>query len=309
VLHAKVLGAVVAATLAVLGGSRPISSPPAAYYLALGESIAYGIQPGKMAANLPPSAFRTGYVDLFAGRLRKLAPKIRVVNYGCPGESARTFIAGGCPWLLDGRKLHDAFRGTQLHAALAFLRAHPGRVSPITLTLWGNDVNDLSQACGDKLACVRRYLPHALAVFSSRFGSILRQVRAAAPNAEIIVTGVYDGNVAGFAVTDPLYRELDSTLAARAAASQAYFADTFPIFNPQGDPAREKARICALTFICSTHGATGIRPTPATGRSPPRSGLRPATDPPLPGPRRVPAVAAAPRAPAGRRSRRSRRSR
>jgi hypothetical protein len=29
------------------------------------------------------------------------------------------------------------------------------------------------------------------------------------------------------------------------------FANPFPAFNPQGNPARERARICALTFICS----------------------------------------------------------
>ena len=56
----------------------------------------YGMQPAKVNAGLPPSGFRTGYVDVFAARLRTLAPKIRVVNYGCPGESTETFIHGGC---------------------------------------------------------------------------------------------------------------------------------------------------------------------------------------------------------------------
>ena len=33
--------------------------------------------------------------------------------------------------------------------------------------------------------------------------------------------------------------------------AKARFADTFPVFNPQGSIAREKARICAFTFACS----------------------------------------------------------
>jgi len=117
---------------------RPVYKAPLGYYLALGDSIAYGLQPNKVKA-APPSAFDTGYVDVFAARLRKLAPKIRVVNYGCPGESTVTFARGGCAGLADVKALHDPYRGSQLDAALSFLRAHPGQVSPVTLTLFGND--------------------------------------------------------------------------------------------------------------------------------------------------------------------------
>ena len=100
---------------------------PQRYYLALGDSLAYGVQPDKVSRGLPPSAFDTGYVDIVAARLRALNPRLEVVNFGCPGESSVTFTRGGCPWLAEGRKLHDAFRSVQLQAALAFLRAHPGR--------------------------------------------------------------------------------------------------------------------------------------------------------------------------------------
>ncbi len=44
-------------------------TPPKRYYLALGDSLAYGFQPDKALAGLPPQAFNTGYVDLFAARL------------------------------------------------------------------------------------------------------------------------------------------------------------------------------------------------------------------------------------------------
>ncbi len=100
---------------------------PQSYYLALGDSIAYGYQPGKGGG---PGAFDTGYVDPFAAHLRKLSPKIQVVNYGCPGESSVTFTKGGCPALREGPKLHDPFRGAQLKAALSFLKAHRGRGQP-----------------------------------------------------------------------------------------------------------------------------------------------------------------------------------
>jgi hypothetical protein len=49
---------------------------------------------------------------------------------------------------------------------------------------------------------------------------------------------------------------LDSHVSARARSgrpltAKARFADTFSAFNPHGSLAREKAGICALTFVCS----------------------------------------------------------
>jgi hypothetical protein len=128
-----------ALTLAVLVAAARGTTEAEGYYLALGDSIAYGVQPTKARPGARPSDFDTGYVDVLAARLRKLSPGLQVVNYGCPGESTVTFSRGGCPAFADRVKLHDAFRGSQLAAALAFLRAHPGEVSPISLTLFGND--------------------------------------------------------------------------------------------------------------------------------------------------------------------------
>jgi lysophospholipase L1-like esterase len=229
--------------------AQPVFMPPQQHYLALGDSIAYGFQPPKASA--PPSGFHTGYVDVFAARLRALAPKIQVVNYGCPGESTKTFIAGGCPWLADGRRLHDTFRGAQLAAALSFLRAHRGQVSPITLTLGGNDIEALAEACKGSFACIRGRAPRAFAQFASRLTVILRRLQAAAPKAEIIVTGIWNFNSDDLRQTDPLFRSFEATIARASSGAKVRFADTFPVFNPQGNLTREKARICALTFTCS----------------------------------------------------------
>lgn len=209
---------------------------PQGYYLALGDSIAYGYQPNKGAQ---PAAFDNGYVDVFAARLRKMSPKIQVVNYGCPGETTVTFTKGGCPALREGPKLHDVFRGAQLKAALSFLRAHKAKVSPITLTLWGNDLAPLS-ARG-------KGAPKAIASFASRLDSILEQLRSAAPTADIIVTGAWNPEVDQFKKTEPLYRSLDRAIARTAAASRARFANTYAVFNP---PANIR-RVCLLSFICS----------------------------------------------------------
>jgi lysophospholipase L1-like esterase len=221
---------------------RPVYQPPQSYYLALGDSMAYGFQPTKKPG-ASPALFHTGYVDVFAARLRTLSPKIQVVNYGCPGESTVTFVGGSCPGLADGFKLHDPFRGPQLEAVKSFLRAHPGQVSPITLTLWGGDLAPLS-AKGKRA-------PKAIAAFGSRFAAILKQLRAAAPAAEIIVSGAWDPEADRLAQTESLYRSVDWAIERAAAASRVRVANMFAALNGPGNVERQKARLCTLTFFCS----------------------------------------------------------
>jgi lysophospholipase L1-like esterase len=244
--RAGLLAAALVALTVGASGAGATSTAPRDYYLALGDSMVYGFQPTKAARGLPPSAFDTGYVDVFATRLRALAPGVRVVNYGCPGESTVTFTKGRCPWLAEGKRLHDAFRGSQLDAALAFLRAHPGQVSPITVTLWGNDFFALVDACKGDPACVQKRTGPIV----SRLRTILTRLRQAAPTSEIIVTGAWNPGAEGFAQTDPVFRSLDRQIRRAAASTGARVADMRKVFNTGGTPAARRARICSLTFMC-----------------------------------------------------------
>ena len=245
------LALTLAAVTAAAASPPPRLTPPKAYYLALGDSVAYGFQTSKALAGLPPDAFNTGYADLFAARLRQLRPRITTVNYSCPGESTTSFRQP-CIWKTSGHALHNDYPGSQLDAALAFLAAHRGQVSPITLSLNGNDANDFLHTCpaGD-LACIQNSAPAAIAAYQARLTSILRLLRALAPDAEIIVVGAYDPNLGAFAFADPLFTQLNQAQRAAAATVQARFADPSPVFNPQGDPAAETTAICTLTLLCS----------------------------------------------------------
>jgi lysophospholipase L1-like esterase len=231
--------------------ATPKFNPPKSYYLALGDSVTYGYQASKIVPGFTADDLDTGYVDVFATQLRSIQPTIQVVNYGCPGESSTTFIRGGCPVALTGFPLHDSFSGSQLDAAIAFLRAHRGEMRPITITLWGNDVRELLRACGPDLECVLSGAPATIDRLASNLDSILRQLRTAAPNAEIVVTGAWDSFVGDFATADPLFIAMNAAMAEFAARNDARFADVFPIFNPQGDEAAETAAICTLLLICT----------------------------------------------------------
>jgi lysophospholipase L1-like esterase len=251
VVHLAAVGAAfVLSATAPSAGQRAKFNPPKQYYLALGDSIAYGYQARKARAGLPPAAFNTGYVDVFAGRLRQIQPGLTVVNYGCPGETTTTFIGGGCPATTFGFPLHDAFEGAQLGAAIAFLRAHRGEVSPITLTLWGNDVREFVASCPDE-ACVARGLPQLVDEVTNNLRFILDHLREAAPDAEIIVTGSWDSYLDSLEFADPLFQVLNGSMAATAASTRVRFADPFPLFNPAGDLDAEIQALCTMTLLCT----------------------------------------------------------
>src|SRR5258708_26004594 len=99
---------------------------PKQHYLALGDSLAFGFQPN--------GDFTHGYVpDLF--QILQNEGTKDVKDLGCPGESSMTFIKGGCP--APGA---PPLPYTQLGAAMAFLQANAGKVSPVTLTIGANDL-------------------------------------------------------------------------------------------------------------------------------------------------------------------------
>ena len=183
-----------------------------------------------------------------------------------------TFTKGGCPWLAEGKRLHDAFRRSQLGGALAFLRAHPGEVNPITVTLWGNDFFPLVDTCKGDPACVQK----RMGSIATRLRAILDRLRQAAPSADIVVTGAWNPSAEGFAQTDPVFRLLDGQIRRAAAPAKARVADMRSVFNTSAGPAARRTRICSLTFMCSQGDPHPTMPGTGQWRSVPhRVRLRP----------------------------------
>jgi lysophospholipase L1-like esterase len=252
VLLAMVLSFMTASTggsTAAAGGPPEKFNPPKQYYLALGDSIAFGLQLHKVTPGVPASAF-TGYVDVLVPRLSSIRPKLEFVNYGCPGETTTSFMNGGCPWTATGGPLHDPYQGSQLNAAVTFLKAHRGTVSPITLHVFGNDVSEFVASCGGDLICIQQKSPVVIRAFSMRLQAILRALRGAAPDAEIIVTSGWNTRVDLIPETDPLFQTLVSAMRDVAASERTRFVDLTPIFNPNPTSAR-LAALCTLTLTCS----------------------------------------------------------
>ncbi len=76
-------------------------------YLALGDSLAYGMQIGHLrqemkSGTVDAASFDTGYVNRLAAILRYSMPNLRVVDLGCPGETTSSFISGPCAFATNG---------------------------------------------------------------------------------------------------------------------------------------------------------------------------------------------------------------
>ena len=177
--------------------------------------MTYGFQPTKAKPGAAAAAFHTGYVDVFAAHLRKLSAGIQVVNYGCPGESTVTFSRGGCPAGSPGvcHSDHADGVGQRLASDLAGHVQGLCRVRP--------------QARAGRDGVVRLTPGH-----DSRPSS----------------SGRADGRDHRHRSVEP---RSESSIVRAATASNARVARMLPVFNPPGSLHSRRARLCALTFICS----------------------------------------------------------
>src|SRR4029453_4236822 len=242
---------VLASSAGPASAAAPKFNPPKSYYLALGDSFSFGYQVTRLTTPPDPAAFDHGFVDGLSVHLRSIQPAITTVNYGCPGETTVTFLQEGCPATALGFPLHDTFAGPQFEAALAFLQDHPGEVSPITISLALNDVQQLIAECAFEPLCIQQRAPATTRQITTNLATILGRLRRAAPNVEIIVLGPYDPFLSNLEFADPLFIALNDAMAETAARASARYANIFPTFNPQGDINIETQTLCTLTLLCT----------------------------------------------------------
>ena len=163
----------------VAGALAPAPRPHAAQaapplYLALGDSLAAGLQPDARGHDRPT---KQGYVDVVARSLTRSHPGLVHRTLSCGGATAVTLVRGGSGCQPRGEP-------SQLERAEDLLAAHPETVL-VTVNIGDNDLEacvDGSDGSADRRcldrgeARVRRYLPE-----------IARRLRAAAPPGTRIV--------------------------------------------------------------------------------------------------------------------------
>ena len=268
--------AIVVAVLAIGGLSAPAASAtaPAAgfsasshgksshgsehamgWYLALGDSLAAGYQPGQGDDKTG------GYVGGVLDAVRTVTPKTTLVNVACSGETVVTMVSGG-------RCTYE--EGTQLAQGVEFLHEHRRTTRLVTIDIGANDVQrcvsrsplGIDAACITQgLGDVQRLLPQVLA-----------RLHAAAPGAHIVVANYYNPFLAAW-LTGPagqalaqqsvaLQATLNAIIAGSAASVGADVADVATAFRstvstPVDVPAlgglvpTNVATICAWTWMCT----------------------------------------------------------
>ncbi len=169
--------AVTAVFLLLLAPGLAQAAPELPYYLALGDSLARGIQPlpnGRLIES------NQGYVDDLYGALRFRRPFLQLAKLGCSGERTRTMWSGGGPCFY--------IAGSQLLQAVNFIQTH--KVALITISIGGDDIQHCISIAGvineqclrDGVAAIQTYLPQIVAALRL----------AAGPGVPIIGANFYD---------------------------------------------------------------------------------------------------------------------
>ena len=135
--------------LAVPAAAQAAKAKPQ-YYVSLGDSYAAGYQ--RFSAT-DAKTTRDGFAYQLVGKARKRGYKLKLVNFGCGGETSVSILQRKtkCAGLGPGG-VNYAGR-TQAAAAVKFLRAHKGQVKLITVSIGGNDVTSCAKQA-DPVACV-----------------------------------------------------------------------------------------------------------------------------------------------------------
>jgi lysophospholipase L1-like esterase len=241
---------------------------PPAYYLALGDSLSQGVQPA--TPPLPPGVSlgqsietSQGYADdLYARYAPSFGGRLKLDKLGCPGETTTSMLTGaGSPCAYP--------QGSQLAAALAFLRAHHGETGLITVDIGANDVDGcvtggvISQACvAGGVAAIQHDLPLILGALRHAAGGkvLIVGMNLYDPFLADYLTGAAGQAAASASVAlagqvNQLIAASDKAFGARTADVQdafstADFTDTATLAGA-GTVPLNVARICTWTWMCA----------------------------------------------------------
>jgi lysophospholipase L1-like esterase len=206
----------------ILAGSAFAQSHSAITYLALGDSIPFGMNVTLLepytSAKPTPSEF-VGYPDVVSA-----VERIAEVNASCPGETSGSFInagpdngcnsphivppatAGFPPVIIPPFKttygLHAAYTGPQLAFAMAQLQTNKN-IKLVTLNIGANDVLLLLEQCGTSATCVSGGLPTVLTTYAGNLAQILGTIRAQYQGTLVLMT-YYSPQIALNSITQAL---------------------------------------------------------------------------------------------------------
>jgi lysophospholipase L1-like esterase len=234
---APVLGAVSVPHTAAQASAGLVG--PKQYYLALGDSLAYGFQPN--------FRFGLGYADDWQKEMQTGDSALTLINMGCVGETLETFMNGKCPAKFFN---HYRYKGAQFPAALQFLQQHAGQVSPVTIDIGANDFIQWFDPNSCTMKVDPQQINSLIATYDISITTVLSQLKSALNGTGDLFTMNYYDPFASVCASHPdvlnLIATLNQHLAADVQSVGVPMADVFDAFGGN-NPGQ---LLCNYTWMC-----------------------------------------------------------
>ncbi len=229
-------------------------------YVALGDSVAFGYQEPQV---LPTPNYRSA--GSFPGYPKQIgtALHLRVANFSCPGETAASLInasapSNGCENVYRRAfPLHVRYAGSQLPAAVNYLRAHPG-VRLVSLMIGANDLFRCQGAPG---GCTAARLRTTLASISANVRRTLSAVRGRAGYlGQIVIVKYFSLNYSS-AVLNGFSAKLNRAQDTAARPFHVRIADGFGEFRSASVRFSSNPCLAGLLTQLGSYGNCGVHPS------------------------------------------------
>lgn len=159
------------------------STPHAAFYLALGDSLSAGYQPD------PTISWENGWVYQFRAMLAQREPTV-LTNLALGGECTGTFINGGLSPACPTKTISSP---AQLAVAVAYLKAYAGQVGLITVEVGGDNLyGHMTAFLKDTPAAQQALLQGLFPPLVRDWATIFTTLRRACPGCTIVAVNQYD---------------------------------------------------------------------------------------------------------------------
>jgi lysophospholipase L1-like esterase len=255
----------------VATSSTPTATPSpvqaAKWYVSVGDSYAAGWQATGQGSG---HTTRNGFAYQLTSEAPSKGYRLTLQNFGCGGATTTSVLSSqGCPAVALGPGATPYPTTTQEAAAIAFIKAHPGQIGLITVSIGGNDITKCA-AEANPVPCVAG----AINSVKTNVTKLVKDLRAAAgPGVPIrgitypdVILGEYlsgqsGQQLASLSVTafkslinpalSAAYKSVGGQLVDVTTATGAYtpLSQTTTL-APYGTIPVAVAKVCSLTYYC-----------------------------------------------------------
>ena len=242
----------------VIGANTPVTRGSG--YVALGDSVTFGYQEPQVlpAPNYFSAASFPGYPEQVGTALH-----LTVANFSCPGETAASLVndtapSNGCE---NGYRklypLHVRYTGSQLAAAVAYLRAHPG-VRLVSLMIGANDLFRCQAAPG---GCTPARLRTTLEAISADVRQTLSAVRGRAGyHGQIVILNYFSLDY-GVAEVSAFSLSLNRAQDSAARPFDVRIANGYSEFKAAASRFGASPCLAGLITQLGAYGTCGVHPS------------------------------------------------